>query len=201
MTRYLALGDSYTAGEGVGEGESFPELMVNGQRSTADGQQSAVDRRPSTVDRIARTGWTTGELLSAIREAPPDGDYDLVSLLIGVNNQYRGLSIEAYRADLKALLQLAIDSAGGDPAHVVVLSIPDWGVTPFAEGRDRARIASEIDAFNRVAESEAHERGAIWVDVTADSRAHPRDLVADGLHPSAAAYQRWAELVLDAIQL
>ena len=199
--RYLALGDSYTAGEGVGKGESFPELMVNGQRSTADGRRSTVGRGLSTVDRIARTGWTTGELLAAIRAAPPEGRYDLVTLCIGVNNQYRGEPIERYQSEFREILTLAIGLAGNFPSHVVVLSIPDWGVTPFAEGRDRTQIAGEIDAFNGAAKAEVRRHGASWVNVTDDSRDHPRDLVADGLHPSAAAYQRWADLVLRAIHL
>jgi lysophospholipase L1-like esterase len=153
-----------------------------------------------TRDRIATTGWTTGELLAAIRAAPPTGVYDLVSLCIGVNNQYRGLPIEEYRREFSELLALAIGFAGGAARQVVVLSIPDWGVTPFAEGRDRAAIGEAIDAFNRAAEAETRRRGAHWVDVTGDSRRHPDDVVEDGLHPSAQAYARWARLVADQLQ-
>lgn len=199
--RYLALGDSYTVGEGVGERASFADRIEEGQRSTVNGQRGSVDRRPSTVDRIATTGWTTGELLAAIRATPPEGTYDLVSLCIGVNNQYRGLPMHEYQAEFAELLDLAIGFAGGRAQRVVVLSIPDWGVTPFAEGRDRARIAGEIDAFNRVAEAETRQRGAVWVNVTEDSRRHPSDVVADGLHPSARAYARWARLVTDQLHL
>jgi lysophospholipase L1-like esterase len=198
--RYLALGDSYTVGEGAGERASFADQIEEGRRSTVNGQRKPVDRRPSTVDRIATTGWTTGELLAAIRAAPPTGVYDLVSLCIGVNNQYRGLPIEEYRREFSELLALAIGFAGGAPRQVVVLSIPDWGVTPFAEGRDRAAIGEAIDAFNRAAKAETRQRGAHWVDVTGDSRRHPDDVVEDGLHPSAQAYARWARLVADQLQ-
>jgi lysophospholipase L1-like esterase len=193
VTRILALGDSYTVGEGVGAGESFVEVMVDGQRSTVNSQRSTVDCR-------ATTGWTTGELLGGIRADPPVGPYDLVTLLIGVNNQYRGLPIEQYRSELRELLHLAIRFAGGDPERVLLISIPDWGVTPFAEGRDRAAIAADIDAYNSVALAEARAHGTRWADITGDSRAHPDDLVADGLHPSAAAYRRWARIVASALQ-
>jgi lysophospholipase L1-like esterase len=214
MTRILALGDSYTVGEGVGAGESFVEVMaagrwllVAGRWSPAAEQQSAASRRPptassqqpATVDCRATTGWTTGELLDAIRADPPAGPYDLVTLLIGVNNQYRGQPIGQYRSELRELLQLAIGFAGGEPDRVLLISIPDWGVTPFAEGRDRAAIAAEIDACNEVALAEARAHGTRWADVTGDSREHPGDLVADGLHPSAAAYRRWAGIVTSAL--
>ncbi len=190
--RYLALGDSYTVGEGTGKGESFPALV--------DRLWSTVNGRRSTVDLLAATGWTTGDLLAAIHSAPPAGTYDLVTLCIGVNNQYRGLPVGQFRAEFGELLDLAIRYAGGEPDRVLALSIPDWGVTPFAEGRDRTVIAGEIDLFNREAASAARARGAGWLDVTGDSRAHPADVVGDGLHPSAAAYRRWAQLVVQQLQ-
>lgn len=193
--RYLALGDSYTVGEGVEAGKGFPEQL---SRDAGRGAQDTTrDPRPVTRDRIATTGWTTGELLAAIRATPPTGTYDLVSLCIGVNNQYRGLPLEEYQREFAELLDLAIGYAGGNAQHVVVLSIPDWGVTPFADGRDRGAIGEAIDAFNRVAEAETRRRGVAWVNVTDDSRRHPDDVVADGLHPSAQAYARWARLVTD----
>jgi lysophospholipase L1-like esterase len=194
--RYLALGDSYTVGEGARE--SFADFV---QRQTPDAERQASGVRRPAFDRIATTGWTTGELLAAVGAAPPEGTYDLVSLCLGVNNQYRGLPLDEYRREFAELLALAIGYAGGRPRQVVVLSIPDWGVTPFAEGRDRAGIAREIDDFNRAAEAETRARGAIWVDVTGDSRRHPDDLVQDGLHPSAGAYARWARLVTDQLHL
>lgn len=211
--RYLALGDSYTAGEGVGAGESLPACVTRlafVTPSAARGPKLTQAQAPSlatlpqgdsTFEVIARTGWTTGDLLAAVRARTPAGPYDLVTLCIGVNNQYRGEPIERYRAEFRELLTLAIGLGGNFPSHVVVLSIPDWGVTPFAEGRDRAQIAGEIDAFNAAAEAAVRRLGAGWVNVTDDSRNHPLDLVADGLHPSAAAYRRWAGLVLGAIHL
>ncbi len=194
--RYLALGDSYTVGEGARE--SFAVLV---ERQASSVEYQTPDARRPTLDVIATTGWTTAELLAAIRATPPEGTYDLVTLCIGVNNQYRGLPLDEFEREFTELLDLAIGYAGGKPQQVVVLSIPDWGVTPFAEGRDRAAIGEAIDAFNRVAEAETRRRGARWIDVTEDSRRHPNDVVADGLHPSARAYARWARLVTEQLHL
>src|SRR5205814_9216347 len=135
---------------------------------------------------------------SAVR--PP---YRLVSLLIGVNNQFRGRSVDEFREQFAALLRRAIGSAGGDAKRVIVLSIPDWGVTPFAaqSGRDRSRIAAEIDAFNAVIREETARTGAAFIDVTPVSRAATSDsslIAEDGLHPSAKMYRKWAELALPA---
>ncbi len=195
--RYLALGDSYTVGEGVGAGENFPEVIGRELRDAGRGPR--VTSPASGVHVIAATGWTTAELAAAIRRENPPADHDLVTLLIGVNNQYRGLPLEEYRLEFAQLLATAVRLARERSRRVVVLSIPDWGVTPFAEGRGRERIASEIDRFNDAAHGITTRAGAAWVDVTADSRAHPADLVADGLHPSAAAYERWAQLALPAV--
>jgi lysophospholipase L1-like esterase len=189
--RFLALGDSYTIGEGVGEDERWPARLAAMLR----------ERGVSIGDPqiVARTGWTTDELSAAIDQADPQGPFALVTLLIGVNNQYRGRDAGEYRAEFAALLTRAIGFAGGEPSRVVVLSIPDWGVTPFAEGRDRARIAQEIDRFNTINREEAARAGARWVDVAPQSRdagADPAWLAADGLHPSGRAYQVWADLAL-----
>ncbi len=192
---FLALGDSYTVGEGVPTRDTWP--LVVARRLRADDVLLA----DPTV--IATTGWTTDELDAAITEreadlAPP---YDVVTLLVGVNDQYRGRSVDAFRAPFRGLLTRAVGFAGGDAARVVVVSIPDWGVTPFAEGRDRAEIAAEIDAFNTVERDEARAAGAHWADVTPHSRAHP-DLVADdGLHPSGEAYAGWAAIIVSEIQV
>lgn len=157
---------------------------------------------------IARTGWTTAELAAGIIAEAPDGPFDLVSLLIGVNNQYRGLDIDIYRSELCGLLEQAIGFAGGRAERVLVLSIPDWGVTPFAEGRDRTQIAVEIDAYNQIKNVEAQRAGTHFIEVTAISRqaANFPDLLAvDGLHPSGKMYAAWVELmlpvVLDAVSL
>ena len=187
--RALALGDSYTIGEGVGEAERWPVRLAAALR--ADGLPVAD---PALV---AVTGWTTDELDAgidaAVAEGRVRGTYALVTLLIGVNNQYRGRSLDEYRAQFRALLARAVGFAGGEAGRVVVVSIPDWGVTAFAGGRDRAQIARDIDAFNAVGRDEAEAAGARWVDVTPLSRAHPDEVADDGLHPSGAQYARWAE--------
>lgn len=189
--RFLALGDSYTIGEGVTPVERWPEQLAALIRE----REVAVDE----IEIVARTGWTTDELAAGIDAARPSGPYDLVSLLIGVNNQYHGRSVEEYRAEFQRLLDRATDFAGGEPARVIVLSIPDWGATPFAEGRDRAQVAREIDAFNTVNRVAAGAAGAHYVDVTALSREAAGDatlVASDGLHPSGTLHRAWAELVL-----
>lgn len=186
--RFLALGDSYTIGEGVAEPERWPNQLAALLRS------HDADVAPPEI--IAITGWTTDELAAAIRAARPTGPYALVSLLIGVNNQYRGRSVDEYRLEFRALLETAIILTENEPGRVLVLSIPDWGVTPFAEGRDRARVAREIDAFNAVNRDESVLAGARCIDITACSRSFPNEVAEDGLHPSGAQYARWARLVL-----
>jgi lysophospholipase L1-like esterase len=148
---------------------------------------------------IARTGWTTDELNAAIDDAAPRGPYSLVTLLIGVNNQYRGRSAEQYRGEFAALLQRAIGFAGGNARRVVVVSIPDWGVMPFAEGRDRAKIGREIDGYNAVNREEAAKAGARYADVSPVSRratSDPSLVAGDGLHPSGKMYTAWTEVVV-----
>ncbi len=189
--RLLALGDSYTIGEAVASAERWPEQLAAMLRE--------LGVEVEEIEIVAKTGWTTDELDVAIDRAAPRGHYDLVSLLIGVNNQYRGRPVEEYRGELRRLLGRAVGFAGGDASRVVVLSIPDWGVTPFAEGRDRAHIAREIDAFNAVNRAEAVAAGARYVDVTQASREAATDaglIASDGLHPSGEMYRRWAGLVL-----
>ena len=147
---------------------------------------------------IAKTGWTTDELSTAIDAAKPKGPYALVTLLIGVNNQYRGRDAEQYRKEFAALLHRAIAFAGGDAKRVVVVSIPDWGVTPFAADRDRAKIAAEIDRFNAINAEETKRAGARYADITPVSRHAATDatLVApDGLHPSAKMYASWVSVI------
>lgn len=191
--RYLALGDSYTIGESVPEIERWSNQLA-GLLSSHPGSRDGVD-----VTIIARTGWTVKELWEGIQANPPEGTYDMVSLLIGVNDQYRGYSSDGYREDFRFLLGKAVEYAGGDPKRVVVLSIPDWGVTPFAADRDRDRIAVEIDQFNEVNRAEAEMAGVHYVDVTSISRGAVNDpslIAADGLHPSGKMYAMWAEETL-----
>ncbi|RZA34303.1 MAG: SGNH/GDSL hydrolase family protein [Lysobacteraceae bacterium] len=189
--RYLALGDSYTIGEGVPEAGRWPVQLTCALR--ADG--IAV----SEPLIIAQTGWTTDELDAGIDRVHPLAEYDLVSLLVGVNNQYRGRSVDEYKQQFEALLERAIGFAQWKRERVLVLSIPDWGVTPFAEGRDRASIAQEIDRFNAAALQACVQRGVAFVDITPASRdgGDAVEMLADdGLHPSAAMYARWTRLAL-----
>ncbi|MBI3242528.1 MAG: SGNH/GDSL hydrolase family protein [Chloroflexi bacterium] len=191
--RFLALGDSYTIGESAAPGERWPVQLA------ALLQTQGFNVGEPTI--IATTGWTTDELSSGIDKANLQGTYELVSLLIGVNNQYRGRGLDEYREQFVALLQRAIAFAGGQPGHVLVLSIPDWGVTPFASGRDPVAIAAAINSFNAVNREEAERLGAHYVDVTPFSRtaaADPTLIAADGLHPSGKMYAEWARLALPA---
>jgi lysophospholipase L1-like esterase len=185
--RYLALGDSYTIGESVAENERWPSQLA---------AMFAEKNIQTEVTIIARTGWTTDELWQGIQANTPQGTYDLVSLLIGVNDQYRGSNVEDYRGQFRFLLKKSIEYAGGDANHVIVLSIPDWGVTPFAADRDHEQIAKDIDVFNSVNREEAESVGVHYVDITPISRQALNDsaLVAfDGLHPSGKMYKLWVE--------
>src|SRR5215212_4419674 len=166
--RFLALGDSYTIGESVGGKHRWPNQLA--KLLEEEGTQTEV-----TV--IARTGWTVDELWKGIQADPPQGTYDVVTLLIGVNDQYRGYPLDGYREDFRFLLGKAIEYAGGDPNKVVVLSIPDWGFTPFAATGDTEQISQQIDEFN-----------AVNLDET--------KIAGDRLHPSAKMYTMWAEKVL-----
>lgn len=191
---YLALGDSYTIGEGVPIEGRWPVQLVARLR-----ERGVMVGDPRI---IATTGWTTDELTSAMDEAGLRGSFSLATLLIGVNNQYRGRSASEYREQFLALLQRAVALAG-DSRRVIVVSIPDWGVTAFAEGRDRAAIGSEIDTFNAIAHDETVRAHARWADVTPASRgagAKKDMLVEDGLHPSAAQYATWVEVILPEAQ-
>lgn len=190
---YLALGDSYSIGEAVAPQDSFPNQVAAILQSDTAGFDTRI---------IARTGWTTDELESGIEAAQQDeplrSSYDFVSLLIGVNNQYRGRSVENYKPAFEALLRKAIAFSGNRPDRVVVLSIPDWGVTPFAENRDRAQIAAEIDAYNASSKEITLRYHIHYIDITSWTREAAADLsllTTDGLHPSAKEYKRWAEKV------
>ena len=189
--RYLALGDSYTIGEGVEPSERWPVQLVALLRA------NGIDIEQPEI--IAATGWTTTNLAQVIDTQAPAGPYDLVSLLIGVNDQYQGGSAEGFARDFCGLLERAISLTGDEPFRVVVLSIPDWGVTPHAEGRDAAAIAAGIDAFNRAALMTVMQTGPHWVDVTTASREAGGEasmLAGDGLHPSGEAYSIWATSAL-----
>jgi len=190
---FLALGDSYTIGEAVPEDGRWPVQLVRALR-----EEGIALGDPRIV---ATTGWTTDELEWGIDAAEPLGTFDLVSLLIGVNNQYRNRSAVAYSGEFHTLLQRAIRFARGRADRVLVLSIPDWGVTPFVtnDPRDAATVAGEIDAFNAAARTVCAKEGVAFVDITPCSRERggdPAMLADDGLHPSAAMYTLWTQAAL-----
>jgi lysophospholipase L1-like esterase len=190
-TSFLALGDSYTIGESVDSTLRWPVQLAGLLRAEGTAVMDPLI--------IARTGWTTDELAAGIREEAPGGPYGMVSLLIGVNNQYRGRELEEYREQFLALLSQAVSFAGGEPSRVLVLSIPDWGVMPFARDRDRETISRDIDAFNQVNREESVRSGARYVDVTGISRtagSNPSLVAEDGLHPSGVQYALWAGAAL-----
>jgi lysophospholipase L1-like esterase len=193
---YLALGDSYTIGESVEAEGSFPYQLA--------AELTKAKHPISKPDIIATTGWTTDELIDAISKSDTkDKKYDLVTLLIGVNNQYRGYNQETYRAEFIQLLNTAIAHANGNKNRVFVLSIPDWGVTPFADGRDRSQIAYEIDLFNAINKQETQKAGVAYIDITPISKQaaiDPTLNAEDGLHPSAKMYGLWVKEVLPVVE-
>jgi lysophospholipase L1-like esterase len=193
---YLALGDSYTIGEGAPVADRWPVQLATLARN--EGLALA------SPDIIARTGWTTAELQDAIAASGNHRtDYGLVSLLIGVNNQYRGQSVDLYRAQFQQLLATAVGYAGGRAGRVVVLSIPDWGQTPFAHDRDAAQIAREIDQFNAVAQAECQAAGVAYVPITDLTRAaagDARQFTTDGLHYTGFQMQQWASRALPVVR-
>jgi lysophospholipase L1-like esterase len=191
--RFLAIGDSYTIGEGVAAPMRWPNQLVARLRSET--------RALADPEIVATTGWTTDELLQGLAALPPLPPYAMVSLLIGVNNQYRGGDLDIYRDEFAHLLDLASAWAGHSAGRVLVVSIPDWGVTPFAtdKGVEAASVAAAIDRFNAVARGLVQTAGAHWVDVTDVSRGVARAMLTDdGLHPSAAQYSAWVERILPA---
>lgn len=192
--KYLALGDSYTIGEGVAEHERWPELWAR-----LMSQQGHFIKQP--VHIIAKTGWSTDELMQAIDAEGELGTWDYVSLLVGVNNQYRGRNVEEYKIEFKQLAEKAIHFARNKPEQVNVLSIPDWGQTPFgqASGRDSQHISIEIDAFNNAAQEVCYSLALQFWDITTITRENcqnPQMHTSDGLHPSGQMYQLWANTLL-----
>lgn len=185
--RYLALGDSYTIGQGVAEEERFPYLTVSLLRQKVTMQEPVY---------IATTGWTTSDLQTAIDNGEPLGKYDVVSLLIGVNDQYQGLDTGGYRTRFTQLLQKAIQLTDDQPSHVFVLSIPDYSATPFVATADKARVSKEIDAFNAINKQITLAHNSTYIDITPLTRAAANDqslLASDGLHYSGKEYLLWAQ--------
>jgi lysophospholipase L1-like esterase len=195
MHSYLALGDSYTIGELVPYKENFPHQAI----AMLQAQQMPV----SEPVIVATTGWTTDELATAIREKNIQETFDIVTLLIGVNNQYRGRGVEEYKTEFTNLLLQAIAFARGNSQHVFVLSIPDWGCTPFAADRDAQQIAKEIDAYNAAKRAITKAHNCHYINITPSTRAHAQDpnyLATDGLHPSAKEYKVWAAMLADEVK-
>lgn len=193
MFQFLALGDSYTIGESVREMDRWPNQL---SQVLGELGHSVV------VTSLAQTGWTTGELLKAMADFPFQEHYDLVSLLIGVNNQYRGLDLHQFQEEFTSLLEKSRHLTGGRPERTLVLSIPDWSVTPFARDRDRRKISGEIDEFNAACSKIALRQGSAFFDVTPISRLASQEtalLAEDGLHPSAEQYRRWVDLILPTV--
>ncbi len=192
---FLALGDSYTIGESVPANDNFPNQTVHLLKS------SGFDFRPAEI--VAKTGWTTDELQNKIDNYTLHPPYDFVTLLIGVNNQYRGQAIEDYKLQFESLLKQAIQLAANKTEHVIVLSIPDWSVTPYAAGRDREQIAREIDAYNAANKAIAEQHHVYYIDITPWTReaaSDPSLVAGHGLHPSALEYTRWADKIVAIIK-
>ncbi|MDN4165188.1 SGNH/GDSL hydrolase family protein [Cytophagales bacterium LB-30] len=193
---YLALGDSYTIGEAVDENLRWPNQLVD-----ALNKEGYAWEAPRI---IARTGWTTNELQAAIKDAELKESYDWVSLLIGVNNQYRGYPMAQYEQELQALIATALNFANGDAERVFMVSIPDYGVTPFAANSDTDKIARELDAYNAYAKALCESKGILFVNITDISREAKEDaslVASDELHPSGAMYTRWVqERILPALK-
>jgi len=187
---FLALGDSYTIGESVDAAMRWPNQLVAAlNRSGLEFEQPEI---------VAKTGWTTDELLTALDQASLAAAYDYVSLLIGVNNQYRGRSVASFEPEFTALLERAISYSNRKANGVFVVSIPDWGVMPFAEGRDARKIALEIDTYNKSIERICKIYGVRFFDITEISRKAsetPSFVASDGLHPSGEMYAAWVNEV------
>lgn len=194
-TTYLALGDSYTIGQSVAYELNYPNQLYE--------QLIADDIAIEEPTIIARTGWTTGELAAAIKQTNPDSNYCLVSLAIGVNNQFRGMDQAEYAVDFEELLTQAIAFAGGDNKRVFVLSIPDYGFTPFGQSRNPEKISRELDEFNAINKMISEKNSVKYFDITPTSREgldRPELVASDGLHPSAKQYKEWIDLIYQEIK-
>jgi len=190
--KYLALGDSYTIGEGVEVGERWPNQLA---LRLEEKYNSLVD-----LEIIAKTGFTSAELLDTINKINISKDHDFVSLLIGVNNQYRNLDMVLFQKELNILMDKAISFASGNNEKVFVLSIPDWGITPFGLIKKRSNISEEIDAYNKLVCEISSYKEIQYFNITDISRkVNEIDnlLTGDGLHPSPLMYSMWVDKVID----
>lgn len=189
---YLALGDSYTIGESVSESERWPMQLA------AELRKNKISIENPKI--IARTGWTTDELKTAILSQDITQKYDLVSLLIGVNNQYRGRSLEEFKVEFEELLNMSIAFSKNGKSNLFVVSIPDWGVSPFAAGRDAIKIGKEIDTYNAATKVICDKYGVVYIDITDISREPQNGFFAsDGLHPSGKMYTAWVNKIVPEI--
>lgn len=180
------MGDSYTIGEGVALFQSFPYQLCQRLRKAGIAL--------GAPEVLARTGWTTDELARQIGQTEFLGRYDLVTLLIGVNDQYRGGEADSFRNRFPPLLEQSIRFAGNRPERVFVVSIPDWGRSPFARNRDQDEISSAIDSFNLIIKEESIRRQVAFIDITSGGRKE-MNYAEDGLHPAATEYNRWVDLL------
>ncbi len=191
--KYLALGDSYTIGESVCGTCNYPQQLTDSLNNSLDGKTS--------VKIIAKTGWTTTDLLSAIASENPSKDYDLVTLLIGVNNQYQGKPFSVYEEEFPDLLNMAIAFAQGKPENVIVLSIPDYAFTPFGNKSGKSeKITSELVKYNAFAEKIAKEKQVRFENITPITQKglqNPDLVASDGLHPSERAYKKFVEMMFE----
>jgi lysophospholipase L1-like esterase len=194
VVNFLALGDSYTIGESVAEQERWPVHLIRELRAMG---YECKDPRI-----IATTGWRTDDLKKAALAADLKDEYNLVSLLIGVNNQYQGKSVDDYVPEFEELLQMAIKYAQGDKSKVFVVSIPDYGFTPFGKEKQE-QISAAIDQFNEKNKSIAKKYGITYINITPISRDGFKDpslIASDGLHPSGKMYSLWVKKILEALK-
>jgi lysophospholipase L1-like esterase len=192
---YLALGDSYTVGEGIPNHKNFPNQLV--QLLRKKGIHMAAP------EIVARTGWTTDELAGGMSEHQFLGYYDLVTLLIGVNNQYRGRAVLEFKIELETLLNRALHLADNKKERTILISIPDYSVTPFAAKLDTDRTSKEIETFNSVIKALSIQYKVQYLDITPGSRRSADDptlLAADSLHPSEKEYTVWAQSIAEHIK-
>ena len=191
--KIISLGDSYTIGQNVCESCSFPEQLKDSLIVNFDEQDSFQ------LDIIAQTGWTTTNLLTAIEAYNPSTDHDLVTLLIGVNNQYQNKPFSTYESEFNELVEVAISLVGDDSSRLIVVSIPDYFFTPFGQGSVAGYISGQIDTYNSYAENYCIENNLSYVyitDITREGIENPDLVASDDLHPSELAYSRFVERIL-----